>query len=998
MAKKYLFAIVLLAWTLGCKDPSDEQIQLSHVTITEGTNLAIAVDPQEQFIIHDFQGALYRMSIDDGSSTPITGYYMDARQPDLSADGEQVCFQAYQDGNWHIWTIHNDGSKLQQVTSGEFDYREPAFAPDRQSIAFSSDQSGSYDIWIKNRTSGAVIQLTNVDSNDYAPSFSHDGRTLAFIRETPEDWQVNSIDIQSKKITTHYVSQYKLYAPSLSLGDNDLTFVEHNWLTSTIKQVSLKSDSIINLTKAEEDVFPFRVQHKKSGYYYTADGQIKYQPVNATTQTIPFSLQLPVSTAKYNRKQPLFVVDKPTKIKGIYAPKISPDGDKICFIALGDVWIKDLEHDSLERVTHDPFIQLMPSWHHDGQQLVYASDRQNVTALWKYNLTTKEHTMIGEISTMPSGIDLHPDGNTIAYTMAFGPRAGRLAVMDITTGVSSSPRSIFPFATSSPSWHPDGKRIIMTILQPYSGLYREGVARTIVVNMVTGETTSQKEFTHRSYGARTNDSPLIVDNGARMIYTSEGFLHEVAIDQDLNNLAAPTTLTDILSDTPSIDHEGTQLLFSSVDELKIYDRHTKRTRSIDIDITYSNPIDTTTKVIRAGTIITMTGDRLQDHDILIQNQSIVKIQPRQNYPTAVEVIDASDQYVMPGLIDMHAHQTSELGTSLGYKWLSWGVTTTRDPATYPNDAQSRKEAQITGDLVHPRIIYTGSPIDGNRVYYNGTYAEMSLDQIKRELLRSQTLDYDFIKTYVRLADSLQRVVIQYAHDNGLPVTSHELYPAALTGIDGVEHILGTSRRGYTPKMSQTYKSYSDVPAIISAAEMTFTPTIGIYSGYNYMLYKHPELLEDQRLLTLENSYNLSNATAAINVVKESPANHREMFERQASLIKKVYEAEGMLIAGTDSPIIPYGFGLFTELLCYQAAGLTPYAVLETTTTNAAKALNAADQIGSIQEGLLADLIILDADPTEDIYNLKEIDKVVLSGRVLSIDDLIQEFASFGDEE
>ena len=148
MAKKYLFAIVLLVWTLGCKDPSDEQIQLSHVTITEGTNLAIAVDPQEQFIIHDFQGALYRMSIDDGSSTPITGYYMDARQPDLSADGEQVCFQAYQDGNWHIWTIHNDGSKLQQVTSGEFDYREPAFAPDRQSIAFSSDQSGSYDIWI----------------------------------------------------------------------------------------------------------------------------------------------------------------------------------------------------------------------------------------------------------------------------------------------------------------------------------------------------------------------------------------------------------------------------------------------------------------------------------------------------------------------------------------------------------------------------------------------------------------------------------------------------------------------------------------------------------------------------------------------------------------------------------------------------------------------------------------------------------------------------------
>jgi len=93
MVKKYLFAIVLLAWTLGCKNSSEKQNQLSHVTITEGTNLAIAVDPQEQFIIHDLQGALYRMSVDDGSSKPLTGYYMDARQPDLSADGEQVCFR-----------------------------------------------------------------------------------------------------------------------------------------------------------------------------------------------------------------------------------------------------------------------------------------------------------------------------------------------------------------------------------------------------------------------------------------------------------------------------------------------------------------------------------------------------------------------------------------------------------------------------------------------------------------------------------------------------------------------------------------------------------------------------------------------------------------------------------------------------------------------------------------------------------------------------------------
>ena len=119
---------------------------------------------------------------------------------------------------------------------------------------------------------------------------------------------------------------------------------------------------------------------------------------------------------------------------------------------------------------------------------------------------------------------------------------------------------------------------------------------------------------------------------------------------------------------------------------------------------------------------------------------------------------------------------------------------------------------------------------------------MSIEQINRELTRSQDLNFDLIKTYVRLPDSLQREVIGFAHENGLPVTSHELYPAALMGIDGVEHILGTSRRGYTPKMSLTYKSYEDVAEIITSAGMTFTPTIGIYSGYNYMLHKHPQLL------------------------------------------------------------------------------------------------------------------------------------------------------------
>jgi len=969
---------------------------IRNITISQGTNLSIAVDPKEQFIIHDLQGALYKMDINGGSSKPITGYYMDARQPNVSSDGSTVYFQSYQDGNWHIWSVRTDGSELRQLTSGQYDYREPAVHNLKNTLAYSSDRSGSYDIWTISSDGTEQIQLTDSKYNDYGPTFSHDGRHLAFVRETPDGWQLNSIDLEQNDITTLYESAHKLYAPAWDYDDRSISFVAHDWLRSSIKQVKLDSNRVRTLTEEDEDVFPFRVQHFKHAAYYTADGKIKVARSDGSIESIPFTVELPVHVGTYEQKSPKLNIAEPQQIKGIHGPKISPDGSKVCFVALGDVWVKDLRTESLTRVTHDRYVQLMPSWHPDGKQIIYASDKNNDNALWIYSLYEETHRQVGVIGVMPSGISVHPDGHSIAYTMAFGPRSGRLSIMDLASGQSTSPRSNFPFSTSSPSWHPEGDRILLSILQPYSGLYREGIARNIVVDVSTGETSSHKAATHLSFGARTNDPPLIIDDAKKLIYVSEGQLHEVHLDTNMNVIDNPRTIISSLVDAPSIDANDRYLSYMSGAQLMLHDRHSNSSSTIDINLNYGQAINTPKMVIHAGTIITMDGRRLTNHDIVIHNHKIASIIPHQEWDSDIHLIDASEQYIIPGLIDMHAHQGSDLGTSLGYKWLSWGVTSTRDPATYPYDAQNRKEAQINGDILHPRIFYTGSPIDGNRVYYNGTYAQMSLEQIQRELTRSQDLDYDLIKTYVRLPDSLQRAVVKYAHDHGLPVTSHELYPAALMGIDGVEHILGTSRRGYTPKMSLTYKNYEDVAKVITSAGMTFTPTIGIYSGYNYMLHKHPELIDDTRLQRLESDYALAGARAGILTVDKAKDDYKIMFKRQASLIKNIYDQGGIIIAGTDSPILPYGFGYYTELLCYQEAGLDPYVVLQTATTNAAEALNVADQIGSIKEGMLADMLILDQDPTADIYNLKSIDKIILSGRVMNLEDLLTEYSSSED--
>ena len=255
-----LFIVILCS----CKSISEHEA-ISHVVLSQGTNMAVAVSQDEQFMILDLQGALYRKEMDELSAKPITGYFMDARQPDISADGTQVTFQSYNKGNWHIWTVESHGNQLTQLTDGYFDHREPAYNPVGHQIAYSSDYSGSYDIWTIDPMTGDKTQLTTTDYNDYGPSYNSDGRQLTFIRQTPEAWELNILNLSSGAITTLYSSNNKLYAPSWDLANESISFVEHNWLESTLKTINTQTGQLQNISYQDEDVFPFKVQHRSGG-------------------------------------------------------------------------------------------------------------------------------------------------------------------------------------------------------------------------------------------------------------------------------------------------------------------------------------------------------------------------------------------------------------------------------------------------------------------------------------------------------------------------------------------------------------------------------------------------------------------------------------------------------------------------------------------------------------------------------------------------------------
>ena len=211
---------------------------------------------------------------------------------------------------------------------------------------------------------------------------------------------------------------------------------------------------------------------------------------------------------------------------------------------------------------------------------------------------------------------------------------------------------------------------------------------------------------------------------------------------------------------------------------------------------------------------------------------------------------ASD-VVMPGLIEMHAHLAQGLRRSARPHLAGLRHHVGAQPGVECATKRSKdKESIGAGVRRGPRVFATGGPFDGSRIYYAGGVPLAGDGQLPQELQKTTQLGYDLIKTYVRLDDRLQKQVIDFAHANGMPVTSHEIYPAVASGADGVEHIRGTSRRGYSPKVSALNRSYQDVVDLLTASKMTITPTIGIQGALPLMLARDPSRLDDPRFRTL----------------------------------------------------------------------------------------------------------------------------------------------------
>ena len=196
------------------------------------------------------------------------------------------------------------------------------------------------------------------------------------------------------------------------------------------------------------------------------------------------------------------------------------------------------------------------------------------------------------------------------------------------------------------------------------------------------------------------------------------------------------------------------------------------------------------------------------------------------------------------MIEFHSHLQPDFGESAGRAWLAFGITTVRSPGNTPYEPVEEREASEANVRIGPRVYGTGNLMEWQRVYYKMGIAISGPAHFEMELQRAKVLQYDLLKSYVRLPDLQQKRMVEFAHSIGIPVATHEIFPASFVGVDNTEHTSATSRRGYSPKMATLQRSYEDVIQLFGKSGRYLTPTM--FGSGRQAFEKDPALKNDPR--------------------------------------------------------------------------------------------------------------------------------------------------------
>ncbi|MEQ9400052.1 MAG: amidohydrolase family protein [Longimicrobiales bacterium] len=965
--------------------------------------------------------------------------------PRYSPDGGTLAFVSDRGGQSNLWVMDADGGNPRAVfTSQTARVVEPVWTPDGDYIVVRrqnlGEGGGGSGLWMYHRDGGQGVELVSSSDEGGAawPSVSRDGRYLYFHvfdggaglagRDAlAGQWQVRRKDLETGEVVSVSSgeaaqqirgSSGSAYAPEVSpdgrwlafarrIPNGTISFKGHRFGPRTalwLRDLRTGAERLLMDPVTQDNAEGIKTLRIMPGYDWSDDGASlilsqggkirRLDVASGEVTTIPFRARVQRTASEQSRAD-FRIDDEPFRSRFLRWYTASPDGRRLAFQAVGRIWIQDLPDGTPSRLTGAGFapFEYAPSWSPDGTRLAF---------------TTWDDAVGGHVWTMAAGGGtpqrvtgddeareyLHPtwspDGTRLVVTRGLGaPERGRGIAWNPYWEIVELParggtgRVVTVVETrgggrsqvARASWGPDG-RIFFPDRIPdpdgsgtASGLVSvrpDGSDRRVHLTLPyadeialspTGEWVAFQEgdnvylapFPYRATGGR----PLALTKGSGRVpvtqLTTEGGLY------------------------PSW-RDASTLDFGSGPHFYSHRPADQSTDSVDITLMVDRRIPTGRVAYTGARIITMAGDEVLENATLVTDGSRIACVGACDTAGADRVIDASGATIMPGIVDMHAHHYREnrgIQPQHDFEqavYLAYGVTANLDNSMWSQIVFTAGELIRAGDLVGPRTFSTGDPLyrgDGGRQNELTSY-EVAEQNVNRLADWGAT----GIKQYLQPRREQRQWVSHAARKRNLMVTSEGSdlpynIGMILDGQTAFEHPMS-----YTPL-------HDDAARFFGRTRAVYSPTfvVGGPGPWNEeYFFQETDVWRDERLQLWMPWRQVLPQTRRRMWRPETDYSYPMIAQGMADVI----EHGGGGAIGSHGQA--HGIGSHWEIWMVEPA-MGAHGALRVGTLEGARFLGADDDLGSLEVGKLADLLILDRNPLDDIRNTTSIRYVVQGGIV-----------------